>query len=256
MQASLRSPVQLETGNSLLDALPRAEYLRLLPHLELVSLPFGEVISEAQARVTHAYFPTTAIVSLITMLEGRPAGEVAVVGHEGMLGISLLLEGEEALQPPRSTVVQSAGHAYRVPAAILVRELSGSAELQQLLLRYLQALVTQIGQIVVCNRRHHIVAQLCRWLLLRLDRSSGCKIEITHEQIAKLLGVQREGVTGAAHDLQRAGAIRIQRGRITVLDRSKLQQRACECYAVIGREYARLIAHGRDRDYRGPTARQ
>ena len=254
MQASLPSAVQLETGNSLLDGLPEAEYRRLLPHLELVSLPFGTVVAEARARITHAYFPTTAIVSLITMLEGRPAGEVAVVGHEGMLGISLLLEGEEALQPQRSAVVQSAGHAYRVPAATLVRELAGCVALEQLLLRYLQALITQIGQIAVCNRHHRIVAQLCRWLLLRLDRSSGGEIEITHEQIAKLLGVQREGVTGAAHDLQRAGAIRLQRGCMTVLHRSKLQQRACECYAVIAREYARMIAHGRHGGERGPAA--
>lgn len=233
-----------ETGNFLLDALPRADYGRLLPHLELVSLPFGSVIYEIGARVTHAYFPTTAIVSLVTMLEGRPAGEVAVVGREGMLGLSLLLEGEGAVQPVRSTIVQHAGHAYRVPAAILVRELAAGVELEQLLLRYAQALVTQIGQIVVCNRRHRIDAQLCRWLLLRLDRSSGCEIELTHEQIAKLLGVQREGVTAAAQNLQRAGAIRARRGCITVLDRSKVQQHACECYEVIGREYARLIPHG------------
>jgi CRP-like cAMP-binding protein len=246
MQARLQSAVLLETGNSLLDALPTAEHQSLLPHLELVSLPLGKVVCEVGARVTHAYFPTTAIVSLVTMLEGHPAGEVAVVGHEGMLGVSLLLEGEGAVQPLRSTVVQSAGHAYRVPAAILVRELSGSVELQQLLLRYLQALVTQIGQTAVCNRRHRIVAQLCRWLLLRLDRSTGCEIKITHEQIAKLLGVQREGVTGAARNLERAGAIRAERGCITVLDRSTLQQRACECYTVIRREYARLTAYGHD----------
>jgi CRP-like cAMP-binding protein len=180
----------------------------------------------------------------LTMLEGRPAGEVAVVGHEGMLGLSLLLEGEEAVQSLRSTIVQRAGHAYRVPAAPLVRELAAGAELEQLLLRYAQALITQIGQIAVCNRRHQVVAQLCRWLLLRLDRSPGDQIELTHEQIAKLLGVQREGVSAAAHNLQRAGAIRARRGCITVLDRSKVQQHACECYEVIGREYARLIAHG------------
>jgi hypothetical protein len=233
-----------ETGNFLLDALPRADYGRLVPHLELVSLPFGSVLSEIGARVTHAYFPTTAIVSLVSMLEGCPAGEVAVVGHEGMLGLSLLLEGEEAVQRLRSTIVQRAGHAYRVPAAILVRELAPGLELQQLLLRYAQALITQIGQIAVCNRYHRIDAQLCRWLLLRLDRSSGCEIELTHGQIARLLGVQREGVTGAAHNLQRAEAIRARRGRITVLDRSKVQQHACECYEVIAREYARLIPHG------------
>jgi len=249
MQEGILPPaVLLETGNSLLDALPRAEYRRLLPHLELVSLPVGKVVSEAGERVTHAYFPTTAIVSLVTMLEGHPAGEVAVVGHDGMLGMSLLLEGEGAMQPLRSAFVQSPGHAYRLPADILVKELSGSVELKQLLLRYLQALVTQIGQIAVCNRHHRIVARLCRWLLLRLDRSASCEIEITHEQLAKLLGVRREGVTAAARSLQRAGAIRIQRACITVLDRSKLQQRGCECYAVIRREYARLIAHGHQRD--------
>ena len=240
--------VLLETGNSLLDALPRAEYRRLLPHLELVSLPLGKVLSEAGGRITHAYFPTTAIVSLITKLEGHAVGEVAVVGHEGMLGVSLLLEGEGAVHPPRSAVVQSAGYAYRVPAAILARELSGSVEVEKVLLRYVQALITQIGQIGVCNRHHRIVAQLSRWLLLRLDRSPGCEMLITHGQLAKLLGVQREGVTVAARNLQRAGAIRTRRGCITVLDRSKLQQRACECYDVIRREYARLIAHGHHRD--------
>jgi CRP-like cAMP-binding protein len=250
MQRSLPSGAP-QTDNFLLDALPKAEYQKLVPHLELVSLPFGKVIFEAGARVTHAYFPTTCIVSLITALERRPAGEVAVVGREGMLGVSLLFEGEDTVGPPRSAVVQSAGHAYRLPAGILNRELSGSVELEQLLMRYLQALVTQIGQTAVCNRHHEIVEQLCRWLLLRLDRSSGCEMQITQAQIANLLGVRREGVTGAAHDLQRAGAFRSQRGRIIVLDRPKLEQRACECYAVIGREYARLLAQGHHRDARG-----
>lgn len=239
----------LETGNSLLDALPRAEYRRLLPHLELVSLPFGKVVCEVGQRVAHAYFPTTAIVSLVTMLEGHAAGEVAVVGHDGMLGMSLLLEGEGATQSLRRAFVETPGDAYRLPAAVFMKELSGSVELRQLLLRYLQTRVTQIGQIAVCNRHHRIVARLCRWLMTRLDLSPrGREIEITHERLAKLLGVRREGVTAAADSLQRAGAIRIQRSCITVLDRSKLQQRGCECYAVIRREYARLIARGHHRD--------
>jgi CRP-like cAMP-binding protein len=246
--------VLLGTGNSVLDALPRAEYRRLLPHLELVALPFGKVVAEVGERVTHAYFPTTAILSLVTMLEGHPAGEVAVVGHNGMLGISLLLEGEGAMQPLRSAFVQRPGHAYRLPAVVLVKELSGSEEFRQLLLRYLQALVTHFGQIAVCNRHHRIAERLSRWLLTRLDLSPpGSEIEITHEQLAKLLGVRREGVTAAAHSLQRAGAIRVQRACITVLDRSKLEQRVCECYAVIRTEYARLIAAGHHRD--DPTDR-
>ncbi len=255
-ERDLPSDMLLKTGNSLLDALPPAEYRELLPQLELVSVPFGTVLAEAGERVTHAYFPTTAIVSLVGILEGHPAGEVAVVGHEGMLGVSLLLEGEAAVQPLRSPVVQHAGHAYRVPAAALVRELSGSVELAQLLLRYLQALVTQIGQTAVCNRHHRIVARLCRWLLLRLDRSTGCDLEITHDQISNLLGVRREGITGAVHDLQRAGAIRTERGHVIVLDRSKVQQHTCECYNVIRREYARLTVHGHRRDHPGPTTRQ
>lgn len=244
MQRDLLSTAPPKTDNFLLDALPRAQYQKVAPHLELVSLPFGEVISEAGGRVTHAYFPTTCIVSVITTLEGRGAGEVAVVGREGMLGTSLLVEGKETVGPLENAVVQSAGHAYRLPAPILKRKLAGSAELEHLLLRYLQALVTQIGQTAVCNRHHRILAQLSRWLLFRLDRSSGYEMRITHAQIAALLGVRREAVTGGLHDLQRAGAILSQRGRISVSNRSQLEQSVCECYGVVAREYARLLVHG------------
>jgi CRP-like cAMP-binding protein len=229
------------TGNFLLDALPSAEYLKLLPPLELVALPFGNVLFEAGTRVTHCYFPTAGIVSLIAALEDRASGEIAVAGNEGLLGVSILLDRDKTGGPPLSAVVQSAGHAYRLPAEILVREFVGNVELQQSLLRYTQALLTQIAQTAVCNRHHRIAEQLCRWLLLRLDRSSGCEILIMQAQMAKLLGVRREAVTEAAQRLQRAAAIRYHRGRIAVLDRSRLEQLACECYDVIGKEYARLL---------------
>ena len=227
--------------NLLLAALSAAEYRKLLPELELVSLSPGEFLAEVGKPITHGYFPTTAILSITTAIAGHPPEEVGVVGYEGMSGISLLLEGDHALGPTRSKVAQSAGYAYRVRAEFLQRAFLESAELRLLLLRYTQALITQIAQTAVCNRHHRVAEQLCRWLLLRLDRSSGYELRVTQQQIAGLLGVRREGVTEAAHDLQRAGIIHYTRGCITVLDRSELERRACECYALIGKEYARLV---------------
>ncbi len=254
MHTRLPAKALPSTGNSLLAALSAAEYRRLQPHLEFVSLPLGKVLSDTGIRVTHGYFPTTGIVSLLTALPGHPSDEIGVVGNEGLVGVTLLLEGEGALGPTRRAVVQSAGYAYRLPAEILVREFFGNGELQQLLLRYTEAMITQVAQIGICNRHHRLAEQLCRWLLLRLDRSSGCDLLITQEQIAQLLGVRREGVTEAAHNLQRAGVIAYRRGSITVLQRCELERRACECYALIGKEYARLLAHhGHHPDHRGMT---
>ncbi len=242
-------PAACPTDNLLLAALPTGEYRRLLPHLERVPLRFGRPLSEPGERVIYAYFPTTSVISLLTPVEGHPPEEVGVVGNEGMIGVSLLLEGESARGPHRGTVVQRSGHAYRLRAEILVRECRANVEMRQLLLRYTQALITQIAQTAVCNRHHRVAQQLCRWLLLRLDRSSGDELRTTQVQIAALLGVRREGITEAARDLRRAGIIRCRRGSIIVLDRSELERRACECYAMIRKEYARLLANGRRRDH-------
>ncbi len=217
MQARLAVEAPHSAGNLLLAALPTAEYRKLQPHLELVSLPLDKNIYETGMPMTHGYFPTTAVVSLVTALEGHPSGEICVVGNEGMVGVSLFLEGEGAVGPRRRAVVVKAGSAYRLPAEILLREFFGNVALQQVLLRYTQAQITQVAQIGICNRHHRLAEQLCRWLLLRLDRSSSCELHITQEQIGKLLGVRREGITEAAHELQRAGVIRYRRGVITVL---------------------------------------
>jgi CRP-like cAMP-binding protein len=245
MQAKNAAPTPSPQHNLLLAGLSAAEYRKLLPQLELVPLSSGKVISEAGKRVTHGYFPTTGIISVTAAVAGHPPEEVGVVGNEGMSGASLFLEGEDALGPTRFSVVQSAGYAYRVRAEALLREFLDSGEIRQLLLRHTHALMTQVAQIAVCNRHHRLAEQLCRWLLFRLDRSSGYVLRVTQEQIANLLGVRREGVTEAANDLQRAGIIHYRRGCITVLDRSELERRTCECYALIGKEYARLISRGR-----------
>jgi CRP-like cAMP-binding protein len=233
--AAAHSPKQ----NHLLAALPAAEIDRLLPELELVSLPLGRALYEPGEQLQHVYFPTTSIVSLLYVLEDGASAEIAVVGNEGILGISLFMGGETT---PSRAVVQSAGHAYRLDAHLLKREFQRAGPVMDLLLRYTQALITQMAQTAVCNRHHSIEQQLCRWLLLSLDRLSTLELKMTQELIANMLGVRREGVTQAAGNLQRAGVIRYNRGRITVLDRERLERSVCECYAVVKAEYDRLLS--------------
>jgi CRP-like cAMP-binding protein len=228
------------TGNRLLAALPREEYRKLLPHLELKALPFGSTLSGPGVPIEHAYFPTTAIVSLVTPIEGHGAEEVAVVG--GMIGVSLVLEGAGAHGPPYRAIVYSPRYAYRVRADELVRKFDACPEVQHLLLRYTQPLISQIAQTAICNRHHRVEQQLCRWLLQRLDRSRGFELPMTQQWIADLLGVRRESVTQAMHALQCAGVVRCLRGRMTVLNRSALERGACECYADVAKEHARPLA--------------
>jgi CRP-like cAMP-binding protein len=218
--------------------LPAAEYERLLPHLELVPMPLGEVLYESGGRLQHVYFPTTCIVSLLYVLENGASAEIAVVGNEGILGISLFMGGDTT---PSRAIVQSAGFGYRLKAQMLKREFSRAGPMLRLLLRYTQALITQMTQTAVCNRHHSVEQQLCRWLLLSLDRLPTDEVSMTQELIANMLGVRREGVTEAAGKLQRAGLIRYSRGRIEVLDRAGLELAVCECYAVVKREFDRLL---------------
>jgi CRP-like cAMP-binding protein len=227
------------TQNHLLAALPAAEFDRLSPHLELVPMPLGAALYESGGRLQHVYFPTTSIVSLLYVLEDGSSAEIAVVGNEGILGISLFMGGETT---PSRAVVQSAGHGYRLKAQLLKSEFNRAGPVLHLLLRYTQALITQMTQTAVCNRHHSVEQQLCRWLLLSLDRLSSNSITMTQELIANMLGVRREGVTEAAGNLQRAGLISYSRGRIEVLDRPGLETAVCECYAVVKVEFDRLLA--------------
>lgn len=224
--------------NELLAALPETELQRWLPRLEAVDLPLGHVLYESGATLTHVYFPTTAIVSLLYVLENGASAEIAVVGKEGIVGISLFMGGEST---PNRAVVQSAGKGFRLGADALKLEFNRAGAVLHLLLRYTQALITQMSQTAVCNRHHSLDQQLCRWLLLSLDRLTGDELVMTQELISNMLGVRREGVTEAAQQLQAAGLIRYARGRITVLDRDRLEQRSCECYAVVKKEYDRLL---------------
>ena len=224
--------------NHLLAALPAAEYERLAPHLEWIPLLLGETLYEPGGQLQHVYFPTTAIVSLLYVMEDGSSAEIAVVGNEGLVGIALFMGGETT---PSRAVVQSAGYGYRLRASALKTEFSLGGNLQHLLLRYTQALITQMAQTAVCNRHHGLEKQLCRWLLLSLDRLDSNELKMTQELIANMLGVRREGVTEAAGKLQAAGLIEYSRGRITVLDRPKLEAQVCECYAVVKREYDRLL---------------
>lgn len=224
--------------NQLLAALPATEFERLLPQLELVAMPLGEALYEPGIRLHHVYFPTTSIVSLLYVMEDGASAEIAVVGNDGILGIALFMGGETT---PSRAVVQSAGHGYRLKAHLLKREFSRAGPVLNLLLRYTQALITQMAQTAVCNRHHTVEQQLCRWLLLSLDRLQTNKLIMTQELIANMLGVRREGVTEAAGRLQHAGLIRYSRGRIEVLDRRELEAQACECYAVVKRESDRLL---------------
>jgi len=224
--------------NHLLAALSGEEWQRLLPQLERVELPLGKVLCEANTKLSHAYFPTTAIVSMLQELANGATAEIAIIGNDGFVGISLLMGGDST---PSRTVVQSAGEGYRMKAQTFRDEFEKSAPLMALLLRYTQALITQMAQTAVCNRHHSVDQQLCRWLLLSLDRIGGADLVMTQELIANMLGVRREGVTDSAHKLQSAGLIRYARGHITVLDRPALEKRACECYAVVRKETERLL---------------
>jgi CRP-like cAMP-binding protein len=226
------------TQNRLLAALPAAEFQRLLPHLELVQMPLGQALYESGSQLPHVYFPTTAIVSLLYVMEDGASAEIAVVGNEGILGIALFMGGETT---PSRAVVQSAGYGYRLKAHLLKREFNRAGPVLHLLLRYTQALITQMAQTAVCNRHHSVEQQLCRWLLLSLDRLQSNRLNMTQELIANMLGVRREGVTEAAGKLQHAGLIRYRRGRIEVLDRRALEAQVCECYAVVKRESDRLL---------------
>lgn len=224
--------------NHLLARLRADDYARIEPHLELVKMPLGEALYESGGRLKHVYFPTTAIVSLMYVMEYGASAEIAVVGNEGVLGISLFMGGETT---PSRAVVQSAGYGYRLKAALLKQEFNRAGPVLQLLLRYTQALITQMAQTAVCNRHHSLEQQLCRLLLLSLDRLQTQDIAMTQELIANMLGVRRESVTEVAGNFQREGIIRYSRGRITVLSRRRLEQTVCECYAVVKREYDRLL---------------
>ena len=230
-----RAPDPME--NQLLAALPDAEWQRWLPQLEPIELPLGQVLYESGSTLSHVYFPTSAIVSLLYVMENGASAEIAVVGYEGIVGVSLFMGGEST---PSRAVVQSAGQGFRLPAQAIKDEFK-RAPVLHLLLRYTQALITQMAQTAVCNRHHSLDQQLCRWLLLSLDRLRGLELVMTQELIANMLGVRREGVTEGALKLQQAGLIRYARGRITVLDRRGLEQRTCECYAVVKKEYDRLL---------------
>src|ERR1022692_3295592 len=224
--------------NGLLAALPETERARWMPQLELVDMPLGEVLYESGMTLSHVYFPTTAIVSLLYVTESGESAEIAVVGREGLVGISLLLGGEST---PSRAVVQSAGQGLRLRAQVLKDEFN-HAPVLHLLLRYIQALLTQMSQTAVCNRHHSLDQQLCRWLLLSLDRLPSNELVMTQELIANMLGVRREGVTEAAGKLQDAGLIQYSRGHITVVNRAGIEARSCECYAVVKRESDRLLA--------------
>ena len=225
--------------NHLLAALPQAEFERLALHLELVEMPLGQALYEAGGTLSYVYFPTTSIVSLLYVLENGASAELAIVGHEGILGISLFMGGETT---PSRAVVQCAGHGYRLKAQYLKDEFNRAGPFLRLLLRYTQALITQMTQTAVCNRHHSIEQQLCRWLLLSLDRLPSDSVSMTQELIANMLGVRREGVTAAAGNIQRMGLIHYSRGRIDVVDRPGLEKVVCECYAVVKLEFDRLLA--------------
>ena len=223
--------------NQLLAALPDEEWQRWLPQLEFLEMPLGQVVYESGSTLSHVYFPTTAIVSLLYVMENGASAEIAVVGKEGVVGISLFMGGEST---PSRGVVQSAGQGFRLKSHVIKEEFK-RAPVLHLLLRYTQALITQMAQTAVCNRHHSLDQQLCRWLLLSLDRLEGNQLVMTQELIANMLGVRREGVTEGALNLQKAGLISYSRGRITVLDRTGLEKRTCECYAVVKNEYDRLL---------------
>jgi len=224
--------------NRLLAALPPEDYERLVPDLELVSMLVGDVICESGAQMSHAFFPTSSIVSLQYVMENGSSAEIAGVGSEGLVGVSLFMGGETALS---RSIVQTGGHGYRLRKAVLLDEFNRGESMMRLLLRYTQALIAQMSLTAACNRRHSLEQQLCRWLLLTLDRMPGNELIMTQELIASMLGVRREGVTEAAGRLQDAGIINYRRGHITVLERAGLDSRVCECYGVVKKEFDRLL---------------
>jgi CRP-like cAMP-binding protein len=225
--------------NHLLAALPTEEFERLAAHLELVPMPIGKMLYEPNEQLQHAYFPTTCIVSLHYVMESGASAETAGVGNEGMVGVSLFMGGNTTSS---SAVVQTAGYAYRLERRLLKQEFDRAGALQRLLLRYTQALMTQMTQTSVCNRHHSVEQQLCRWLLLTLDRLPTNELIMTQELVASMLGVRREGITEAAGNLQRAGYINYRRGHISVLNRSGLEAHTCECYAIVKKEMKRLLS--------------
>ncbi len=230
--------------NHLLAALPSAEFERITPQLKLTSMPLGEVLYESGDKLQYVYFPTTAIVSMQYVMENGASSEIAGVGNEGMLGISLFMGGNTT---PSRAIVQTGGYGYRLPAPLMVEEFNSAGLMMRLMLRYTQALITQISQTAVCNRHHSVEQQLCRWLLLTVDRLPSNELTMTQELIAGMIGVRREGITEAAGHLQRAGCISYRRGHITVLDRSELESRVCECYIVVKKEFNRLLCDVRNR---------
>ena len=238
MRRKVATSLDTPKANRLLAALPQENYEVLLPFLEHVPLPLGMAVYESGGKQGFVYFPTSAIVSLLYVLADGASAEIAVTGHEGLVGIALFMGGETT---PSRAVVQSAGHGFRLRADVLKKEFESGGALQHLLLRYTQALITQMTQTAVCNRHHAVDQQLCRWLLLSLDRLPSNELVMTQELIANMLGVRREGVTEAAGKLQAEGLIHYSRGRITVLDRAQLEARVCECYAVVKKEYDRLL---------------
>jgi CRP-like cAMP-binding protein len=226
--------------NQILDALSPAARERLLPHLQVVELPLGMVLYESGDTLRHIYFPTDSIVSLLYVLEDGASAEIAVVGNDGAIGVALFMGGETTTN---RAIVQSAGSAYRLAGSRLKQEFERHGEMLHILLRYTQALITQMAQTAVCNRHHSVDQQLCRWLLLSLDRLSSNQLAMTQELIANMLGVRREGVTEAAGKLHKLGVIQYSRGHITVLDRPQLEHLSCECYAVVKKETDRLLPH-------------
>jgi CRP-like cAMP-binding protein len=238
--------------NHLLSALLDADFDRLAPHLELVPMPLGDVLYESGGKLHYVYFPTTSIVSLHYLLESGGSSEIAGVGNEGILGVSLFMGGETT---PSRAVVQTGGHGYRLKAHILKEEFDRGGAVMRLLLRYTQALMTHMSQTAVCNRHHSVEQQLCRWLLLTLDRLPSNELTMTQELIANMLGVRREGVTEAAGKLQSVGFISYRRGHITVVNRAGLEDGVCECYAVVKKEFSRLLSDVRQRQTTLPGKR-
>ncbi|RYZ10702.1 MAG: Crp/Fnr family transcriptional regulator [Comamonadaceae bacterium] len=232
------APASDPRGNWLLSALAHSEWERCAPHLEPVTMQLGDVLYEPGAKLSHVYFPTTAIISLLYVMENGASSEIAVVGNEGMVGISLFMGGESTSS---SAVVQAAGKGFRMTAGVLMQEFNRGGPVLHLLLRYTQALITQMAQTAVCNRHHALEQQLCRWLLLTLDRLHSSEVVMTQELLSTILGVRRATISEAAGRLQQDGLIRYERGRISVLDRVAVQARSCECYAVVKNEYDRLL---------------
>ncbi len=235
---------QSPNQNHLLAALPTAEFNRIAPQLGLVAMPLGEVLYESGGQLQYLYFPTTAIVSMHYVMENGTSSEIAGVGNEGVLGVSLFMGGNTT---PSRAIVYTCGYGYRLKAQLLLQEFNRAGVMQRLLLRYAQALMTQISQTAVCNRHHSVEQQLCRWLLLTLDRLPSNELIMTQELIASMLGVRREGITEAAGRLQQAGFIYYRRGHISVLDRSGLESHVCECYAVVKKEFNRFLCDVRNR---------